>query len=141
MGQCLSLTLGYRPPYAFTMLRDFFARRAITGLEWVGEDRYGRHFRWHGSRGHFTAFHRPEHHDFRVELIIDDLSRLTAVVANIRRILDLDALPSSIDATLREAAPNSPLVEGLRLPGYGRPSKPRYGPCSVNRSVSFRHVR
>tara|TARA_Y100001001_G_scaffold28001_1_gene23419 strand:- start:6726 stop:8231 length:1506 start_codon:yes stop_codon:yes gene_type:complete len=120
-GQCLSLTLGYRPPYDFAGLRDFFARRAIRGLEWVGDDHYGRRFRWRSASGRFTAIHQPERHGFRVELVIDDLSQMTGVVANIRRMLDLDALPSLIDATLRDAAPSLPLVEGLRLPGLWSP--------------------
>ena len=121
LGQCLSLTLGYRPPYAFATLRDFFARRAIRGLEWVGDDHYGRRFRWRSARGHFTAFHQPERHGFRVELVIDDLNQVTGVIANIRRMLDLDATPSLIDATLRDAAPGLSLVEGLRLPGLWSP--------------------
>ncbi|GEK45813.1 DNA-3-methyladenine glycosylase 2 family protein [Bisbaumannia pacifica] len=119
--EALTLTLAYRPPYAWHELRDFLAGRAIEGLEWGDATHYGRTLAWGEARGHFTAEHRPERYAFRVRLVLDDLSALAPVVRRIRRLLDLDADSAGIEARLREAAPGLPLVEGLRLPGTWGP--------------------
>ncbi|WP_081696333.1 DNA-3-methyladenine glycosylase 2 family protein [Litchfieldella anticariensis] len=113
----LILRLAYRPPYAWESLRDFFISRHIEGLEWVDERHYGRCIAWGEARGHFTAEHRPDRHDFLVRLELDDLRMLSPVVRRIRRLLDLDADTSVIETHLTQALPGLPLIEGLRLPG------------------------
>ncbi|MBB3190594.1 DNA-3-methyladenine glycosylase 2 family protein [Halomonas cerina] len=117
----LTLHLAYRPPYAWTTLRDFYAERAIAGLEWVGEAHYGRCLQWGQAKGHFTAEHVPARHAFRVHLELDDLRALSPVVRRIRRLLDLDADTLTIEAHLACALPGLRLIEGLRLPGVGSP--------------------
>ena len=116
---CPELT--YRPPYAWQTLRDFYANRAIDGLEWVADDRYGRTISWGSARGRFTAVHRPQRHAFEVHLQLDEASTLDPVVRNIRRVLDLDADTALIESHLAEALPGLELVEGLRLPGIWSP--------------------
>ncbi|SFH26940.1 DNA-3-methyladenine glycosylase 2 family protein [Modicisalibacter xianhensis] len=113
----LTLHLAYRPPYAWPVMQRFLARRRIDGLEWIGDDHYGRSFTWQHTKGCFTAIHDPRRHGFRVTLELDDLSVMQPVVANIRRILDLDADTRAIETHLAGAAPGLPLIEGLRLPG------------------------
>lgn len=113
--------LGYRPPYAWQTLRDFYAHRAIDGLEWVGADHYGRTIRWGKARGRFTAVHHPERHAFEVLLNYDDPQLLDPVVGNIRRLLDLNADTKLIESHLAEALPGLALLEGLRLPGIWSP--------------------
>ncbi|GEK71979.1 MULTISPECIES: AlkA N-terminal domain-containing protein [Halomonas] len=120
-GEPLTLWLAYRPPYAWPALRDFHAGRAIAGLEWVGEAYYGRHIRWGGARGSFTAEHVSQRHAFRVRLLLDDLRALSPVVRRIRRVLDLDADTTTIETHLAGAFPGLALVEGLRLPGIWSP--------------------
>lgn len=120
-GEGLTLTLAYRPPYAWHPLRDFHVQRAIDGLEWVGEHHYGRHIRWRDARGRFTAEHDPHNHAFRVHLVLDNLAVLSPVVRRIRRILDLDADTHAIESHLRRVAPTLPLTDGLRLPGVWSP--------------------
>ncbi|MBB3139307.1 DNA-3-methyladenine glycosylase 2 family protein [Halomonas organivorans] len=125
-GEPLTLWLAYRPPYAWPALRDFHAGRAIPGLEWVGEEHYGRHIRWDAAdgrtaTGQFTAEHVPERQAFRVRLELDDLQVLSPVVRRIRRVLDLDADTATIEAHLADAFPTLELVEGLRLPGIWSP--------------------
>ncbi|SHK76193.1 AlkA N-terminal domain-containing protein [Halomonas caseinilytica] len=117
----LTLTLAYRPPYAWQSLHGFHRQRAIEGLEWVGEHHYGRHIRWGNARGWFTAEHHPEHHAFRVHLALDDLAALAPVVRRIRRVLDLDADTATIEAHLGRVVPGLPLIAGLRLPGVWSP--------------------
>ncbi|MCK2184122.1 DNA-3-methyladenine glycosylase 2 family protein [Halomonas getboli] len=120
-GEPLTLWLAYRPPFAWPALRDFHAGRAIPGLEWVGEAHYGRHIRWGSASGSFTAEHVPEHHAFRVRLMLDDLRALSPAVRRIRRVLDLDADTATVEAHLADAFPGLALVEGLRLPGLWSP--------------------
>nr|WP_297459040.1 DNA-3-methyladenine glycosylase 2 family protein [uncultured Halomonas sp.] len=113
----LVLQLAYRPPYAWATLQGFLAQRLIDGLEWIGDDRYGRSFVWQRAKGHFTATHDPQRHRFLVALEIDELAAMKAVVGNIRRVLDLDADTRAIEAHLAQATPGLALIEGLRLPG------------------------
>ncbi|MDR5906587.1 AlkA N-terminal domain-containing protein [Franzmannia qiaohouensis] len=111
------IELAYRPPYAWQTLRDFHAKRAIHGLEWVEEDRYGRTIQWGQARGRFSAVHRPDRHAFEVHLQLDAPAVLDPVIGNIRRVLDLDADTALIESHLAKALPGLALVEGLRLPG------------------------
>lgn len=120
-GEPLRLTLSYRPPYAWHRLREFFATRAIPGLEWVGEHHYGRTLRWGRASGCFTAEHDAQKRAFHVSLELDDLSVLAPVVQRIRRLLDLDADSEHIERHLQHAVPALPLIEGLRLPGLWSP--------------------
>lgn len=117
----LQLNLSYRPPYAWQVYRDFMSRRYIQGLEWVEENAFGRYFRWGDARGHFTAHHQPQRNAFRIELALDDLRHLAPVVANIRRVLDLDADCDVIEQHLAASQPELPLLNGLRLPGTWSP--------------------
>lgn len=116
-GRGLVLQLAYRPPYAWHTMQKFLRQRLIDGMEWIGEDHYGRCFTWQQAKGHFTARHDSRHHRFLVTLEIDDLSAMKAVVSNIRRVLDLDADTHAIETHLAQAVPDLPLIEGLRLPG------------------------
>ncbi|MGQ7246032.1 AlkA N-terminal domain-containing protein [Halomonas sp. V046] len=117
----LTLTLSYRPPYAWAHLRDYLARRAIEGLEWVTDDAFGRHLRWGSATGRFAAHHLPDRHAFRVELWLSEPRLLAPVVANLRRVLDLDADSDVIAAHLKDAIPTLSPVAGLRLPGLWSP--------------------
>ncbi|GHA93730.1 3-methyladenine DNA glycosylase [Modicisalibacter luteus] len=113
----LTLHLAYRPPYAWSVMQRFLAKRRIDGLEWIDENSYGRTFAWQHTKGCFTAIHDPRRHGFKVTLELDDLSVMKPVVTNIRRVLDLDADTRAIEAHLATAIPGLPLIEGLRLPG------------------------
>ncbi|WP_085906503.1 DNA-3-methyladenine glycosylase 2 family protein [Kiloniella majae] len=114
----LQLNLYYRPPYDWSSMQRFLLKRAISKLEWCDETSYGRTFNWLGSLGHFTARHDSAKNRFIVTIGLDDLSHLKAVVANIRRVLDMNvdiqAIESDIEGCIR---PLFPLKSGLRLPG------------------------
>ena len=119
----ITLLLSYRPPYAWSQLRDFLQHRAIAPIEWLTSNSYGRSFTWPASTGdeiygQFNAVHIEEKNGFEVTISISDINYLMPVVRNIRRILDLDAAIQSIDhqlATLPNF--NNHLCLGLRLPG------------------------
>lgn len=123
----LSLFLSYRPPYAWSHLRDFLSARLIPGLEWCGEDHYGRTFRTRlpdgdGLAGQFTARHQPKRCGFRVDIELDRPGPLLPIVRTIRRLLDLDADIARIDDHLNQLpALANRLIPGLRLPGIWDP--------------------
>lgn len=113
----LSLQLSYRPPYNWEKMQRFFESRLLDNLEWCDENSYGRLFQFNGSKGYFTAIHVSEKCQFTVDIDIDDIRQLKAVIANIRRILDLDADISKINQDLCSSVPQLEMTQGLRLPG------------------------
>lgn len=116
----ITLTLSYRPPYDWAMLRDFLAARAIEPVEIVNETSYSRHFDLFEEdiHGYFTATHQPEKHAFKVAIQLNKPQALQPIVNNIRRILDLDAHPLAIANGLENTGLNKKhITDGLRLPG------------------------
>lgn len=119
----LRLFLSYRPPYAWTAMRDFLLARLIPGLEWCDEHHYGRTFRHEtGATGHFTARHRPQRFGFDVSIELTEPAPVWPVVRTIRRVLDLDADIRLIDQHLSQLpGPDGRWQAGLRLPGIWSP--------------------
>ncbi len=114
----ISVRLPFRAPYDAAALMGFLGRRAIAGVEtWDGET-YCRTIRLPGGNG-VVAF-RPQLDHIACELRLDSLSDLQAALQRSRRLLDLDADPVAIDATLQSDPLLAPLVArrpGLRSPG------------------------
>lgn len=116
--QTIHMRLAYRPPYCWEHLREFLAIRAIKGVESVGQQSYARWFRWQHTTGWFEVRHRPSRGAFDLTLKLVDLSLIQPIVAQIRRILDLDADPNVIANCLEQAGlPSELQLAGLRLPG------------------------
>ncbi len=119
----ITLFLSYRPPYAWSQLRDFLQHRAISPIERLSANSYGRSFTWPSINGdeihgQFNAIHIEDKHGFKVNISISDINYLMPVVRNIRRILDLDAAIQSIDQQLATLSGfDSLLCSGLRIPG------------------------
>jgi len=112
----VTVKLAYRAPYDVDALLRFIAQRAVPGIESVA----GRGVRRSLRAGAITpeagwvevefATHAPlVHLRFAPELA----GASGRIVAGVRRWLDLDATPDTIDTTLA-ALPGAP---GLRLPG------------------------
>ena len=116
----LELKLYYRPPYNWQHCHSFLRTRLIKGLEWTGNKSYGRNFTWQTEqgecKGEFTATHQEKHHRFDVNIEIDNLHLLKAVVNNIRRILDLDTDIKTIEKCLRSNGFDD-VTTGIRLIG------------------------
>ncbi|WP_416306728.1 DNA-3-methyladenine glycosylase 2 family protein [Neptunicella sp. SCSIO 80796] len=118
----LRLSLSFRPPYNWPQLRDFLAMRAVPDMEWVSEDSYARTFSLDGVGGYFCARYQHDSHQFLVELDLQNLSILKPVLAQIRRILDLDADSHLIERHFEDLGmPRQDIVSGLRLPGVWSP--------------------
>jgi AraC family transcriptional regulator of adaptative response / DNA-3-methyladenine glycosylase II len=118
----LSLRLAYRPPLAREALLDFLGRRAVPGVEQVDERGYARSVRTANGSGVVVRL-EPRPDDAHVALSVEalgDVPALAGIVQGARRLLDLDADPSGIDAALGADPLLRPLVRrtpGLRLPG------------------------
>ncbi|GHA45718.1 DNA-3-methyladenine glycosylase 2 family protein [Photobacterium aphoticum] len=126
-GVPITLSLAYRPPYDWVTLRDFYASRAIEGLEWVGDEHYGRTFQFDPEaqgaspiQGHFTVRFTPK--QMAVTIVLSDLTFLPRVISQIRRCFDVDADPEQIDSALQQAMGTDTLqYTGGRLPGIWSP--------------------
>ncbi|SCG54322.1 DNA-3-methyladenine glycosylase 2 family protein [Micromonospora coxensis] len=113
----ITLRLAYRPPLHAAALLDFLAVRALPGVEEVRDGTYRRGLRLpHGAAevaltpvdGHVSA-----------TLRLADMRDLAPAVARCRRLLDLDADPEAVDATLAADPALAPAVRaepGVRLP-------------------------
>ncbi|MDE2564435.1 MAG: helix-turn-helix domain-containing protein, partial [Burkholderiales bacterium] len=114
------LRLAYRPPYDLAPLLDFFARRALAGIEQV-EGRVLRRTLAAASpkgerlAGWIEARFVPERHEVHLQAAPSLAPVLGAVLQRVRRLLDLDADPARIDPVLARLP--VPLRPGTRLPG------------------------
>ena len=117
-GATVSVRLPFRRPYDATSILGFLGDRAITGVEsWDGVV-YRRTLRLPGGNGVIALCAQPDH--IACEVRLDDLSDLQAALQRSRRLLDLDADPTSIDAALGADEVLRSLVAqraGLRSPG------------------------
>ncbi|MFN2560226.1 MAG: AlkA N-terminal domain-containing protein [Jatrophihabitans sp.] len=114
----VSLRLPYRQPIQLTTLLDLLGAHAVPGLEQYTDGVFSRVLAApHGpalvslSAGDGAVLCRARLHDTR---------DLVAVVARVRRLLDLDADPVAVDAVLGDDPALAPLVAkrpGLRSPG------------------------
>lgn len=114
----LNFFLCYRPPYNWAGVRDYFSARQIVGLESVSRESYSRNINQDTCRGWFVARHVPEKHGFDVQLSLNQTENLINILAQIRRLLDLDADSSAVATQLgKHFLFRKITVEGIRLPG------------------------
>ncbi|MDE2082610.1 MAG: helix-turn-helix domain-containing protein [Burkholderiales bacterium] len=116
----MPLRLAYRPPYDLAPLLDFFARRALTGIEQVEGPVLRRTLAWPApAGGHLAGWIEarfvPERHEVHLRAAPALAPVLGAVLQCVRRWLDLDADPALIDPVLARLP--RPLRPGTRLPG------------------------
>ena len=112
----VAVTLAYRTPYDIEALLRFFAKRAIPGVEHVEASRVRRTLRA-GTvapvEGWIEADFTGPDGRVRVRFAPGLAPHAGRVLAAVRRWLDLDAAPQTIDAALADL----PGACGLRLPG------------------------
>jgi AraC family transcriptional regulator of adaptative response / DNA-3-methyladenine glycosylase II len=114
----LVLRLVHREPFAARELFGFLAGRAIAGIEEV--DGAGLRRVVPTRHGPAIVGVRPGTGHVTARLRLPDLSDLGTLVASLRRLLDLDADPASVDVVLSGDRALAPLVTarpGLRVPG------------------------
>ena len=114
----LTVRLAYRDPLDWGRLLSFLGMRAVPGVEEVVDGRYRRTLRL--PHGHGVATLTPVDGQIECHLHLADLRDLTAAVQRCRRLLDLDADPTTPAEHLAGDPLLAPLVHaapGLRLPG------------------------
>jgi AraC family transcriptional regulator of adaptative response / DNA-3-methyladenine glycosylase II len=119
----IELLLPYKPPYDWPAMLEFLRRRAIAGIEWVGDNVYSRSLALDGATGTVTI--RPAHaseraHALHATVRFPKLTALPTIIARLRRVFDLGADPQLIAAHLATDPLLAPLVRmhpGLRVPG------------------------
>jgi AraC family transcriptional regulator of adaptative response / DNA-3-methyladenine glycosylase II len=113
----ISLRLAYRPPLHAQSLMEFFAARAIAGVETVDAETYRRALRLpHGTA---TVALTPLPGYVAATLRLTDVRDLAPAVARCRRLLDLDADPVAVDAALAAEPAFAEVIAkepGVRLP-------------------------
>ncbi|MEU8391128.1 AlkA N-terminal domain-containing protein [Micromonospora sp. NPDC048843] len=113
----IALRLAYRPPLHSRALLDFLAVRALPGVEAVRDGTYHRGLRLPHGTGQVAL--TPVDGHVAATLRLADLRDLAPAVARCRRLLDLDADPAAIDATLAADPALAPAVvaePGIRVP-------------------------
>lgn len=114
------LRLAYRPPLDWNGLLDFFRRRALSGVERVDGDAYSRTIRVGERSGTLVVRPVDGRDELELTMDLDDPAALSEVVSQARRMFDLSADPSAIDAALRQDSRLRRSVEahpGTRIPG------------------------
>lgn len=130
----LTLELAYRPPLNWPLLISFWQQRSLDGVEWINHDgdvpSYGRTFCWPSpclsntetaaasiSRcGWFEVRPIPNRNYLQLKLHWPYPDGLPALLAQIRRILDLDADLLTIEQQLAPLF-GTALQSGIRIPG------------------------
>jgi AraC family transcriptional regulator of adaptative response / DNA-3-methyladenine glycosylase II len=119
-GSAITLSLPYRPPYAFEPLLGFLAARAIPGVEIVDGDVYRRSIEVRGVSGEISVTNDPARSRLKARIVFPRLDALATIIARLRRLFDLAADPQAIAAALSRDERLAPLVAarpGLRVPG------------------------
>ena len=115
----VTVRLAARTPFDGAGLLAFLALRAVNGVEEVVDGSYRRSLDLPHGTGVITVTPAEDHvvGAFR----LDDLRDLNAAVARTRRLFDLDADPSSVNAALGRDPVLKALIKarpGLRVPGH-----------------------
>jgi AraC family transcriptional regulator of adaptative response / DNA-3-methyladenine glycosylase II len=119
LGGAVEVKLGYRPPYDWEAILSFLQERAIPGVEVVESNQYARTISVGGEHGVLIV--KPDKKNcLKVTVCLPDLKNLPAIIARARRVFDLAADPSAIEAHLSRDPMLKPLVAarpGIRVPG------------------------
>ncbi|MEZ9777022.1 AlkA N-terminal domain-containing protein [Vibrio sp. 10N.261.54.A5] len=110
------IQLGFHGPLDWNHLLRFYRRRMIEGLEGVGEDYYKRTVNVNGSKGWFKATLAKDNR-LDIEFELDDISQLRSLIANIRRMFDLDVDIAKVETFFTTIDPNLVAKSGIRIPG------------------------
>ncbi len=119
-GTWLTLRLACREPFDAAGWLGFLAARALPGVEQVTADRYTRTVRTAAGPGIIELVPRPGQGHVLLLARLSGLGAVGPVVGRARRLLDADADPLAIGATLAADDVLAPLVRarpGLRVPG------------------------
>lgn len=114
-----SLQLRYRPPYAWKKILDFFAERAIPGMELVEDNTYQRLLNYGDTEG-WMKVSLSDAHKINISFKFNKPTNILDFVSRIKDMFDLDADPMAIEKDLRKDNKLKPWLKkykGLRIPG------------------------
>lgn len=120
LKQGIEIRLNYRPPFDWRTMLDFFAKRAIPGIEAVSDNTYQRSFTLEGKAGHFALEFEPAEHSALLQVSYGDSSQLLTLVERVRYLFDFKADSTWIGNELTADPLLAPIVAanpGLRVPG------------------------
>jgi AraC family transcriptional regulator of adaptative response / DNA-3-methyladenine glycosylase II len=120
----VSVRLPARQPFAGGQLLEFLGDRAVPGVERYDGDTYARTLALPHGHGTVELTDATDHIDAVFRLV--DWRDLAPAVGRIRRLLDLDADPLSVDEALAHDSRLRELVElrpGLRVAGSVEPAE------------------
>lgn len=121
---CVTVALGYRPPYPWEQMLKFLDGRSISGVDAVVDGEYLRTVRIRTSEGKpvygwVRIGHRPRKNALTVTMSESLLLVLPQVLARVKRLFDLYCDPDAVYETLRVMNDIRPglCVLGTRVPG------------------------
>ena len=109
--------IAYRPPYDWSSIHAFLARRAVAGVEIADSRSYSRTLRlarYKNVTGWFSVAPAPRKNALRVSVSASLAKALPAALSRVKHLFDVAAHPEEISQALGELASPRP---GLRLPG------------------------
>jgi AraC family transcriptional regulator of adaptative response / DNA-3-methyladenine glycosylase II len=118
--ECLRLTLGYRPPLAWTQMVRFLAGRSTAGVEQVAGESYARTVAVGRHQGWLRVKPTLGRHTLSVELATSLMPCLPELLLRLKNLFDLSARPDVIGAHLSVDSRLGALVArcpGVRVPG------------------------
>lgn len=119
----IDLFLPHRAPMDATGIFAWMAARALPGVESATANSFSRHLRMPGGAAWFEI-RQDADGALRLRARVAHLGDLAPLVATARRIFDLDADPTAVDAALSshpELAPLVAQITGIRVPGAADP--------------------
>lgn len=121
--ESVTLSLAYRPPFAWATLLKFLGERAIPGVEQVESSRYRRtvaiNHKGITLRGWISVANCPERNVVAVVVSSALFPAINQVLARVRFLFDLNCMPGEIEEKLgsMRIGEERIFVPGLRLPG------------------------
>ncbi|MGH8050895.1 MAG: AlkA N-terminal domain-containing protein [Arenimonas sp.] len=117
---CLTLRLAYRPPFDFSLMLAFLAKRAIPGIENVRTTSYERVLGPIDNSTWIRVTADPAKHELKLEISDTDPRMIPDIVQRTRRLFDLDADLQAVHRVLMSSELLKKAIKrrpGLRVPG------------------------
>ncbi len=90
VGEKSTLLLFYQKPFDYSQIISFLRRRAVRGVEVVGENWYARTFRTARAKGYFTVKDNPDQSALALKIHCDDIKCYMEIYNKVRRMFDLN---------------------------------------------------
>ncbi|MEM9256454.1 MAG: AlkA N-terminal domain-containing protein [Pseudomonadota bacterium] len=116
----LRLTLHYRPPYDWEGVLNYFSRHAIAGVESISDTGYRRTLSLGPDHEYLEVRPISDQHALQLSIQSSRPEWLMPIVANVRRMFDLDANPAVIARFFNQDPDMARLLArcpGIRSPG------------------------